>query len=231
MCGSLTFGQVSRLGLSTTRWILIRGNEYIKEKSLFFSSYPSRRHTAFFCSCCRCPFSLCTHALISANGTVPRRGTTDFLDLLEPPQQGCVEPPFKREDAKKKIRDGTKRKRNITKQSRGWRGTGRGAAGSPGSPQSLQGIEQPDAAAASTWPDGPGQAHHLCSLPARPRTRCRSPVGAEQAVLCSAQLWGTQHCKPGNHGGRCSRFSEDIVQEDRFPFTLQVTKANIHHQP
>lgn len=129
VCGSLTFGQVSRLGLSTTRWILIRGNEYIKEKSLFFSSYPSRRHTAFFCSCCRCPFSLCTHALISANGTVPRRGTTDFLDLLEPPQQGCVEPPFKREDAKKKDKgwDKTQEKHNKTEPwlaGYGWRGCG-----------------------------------------------------------------------------------------------------------
>lgn len=74
VCGSLTFGQVSYLSLSTTRWILIRGNEYIKDNSLFYSSYPSPRHTAFFCSCCCCPFSLCVYALISADGAVPRRG-------------------------------------------------------------------------------------------------------------------------------------------------------------
>lgn len=131
---------------------------------------------------------------------------------------------------KKKIRDGTKCKRNITKQSRGCRGTGGGAAGSPGSPQSLRGTEQPDTAAGSTWLGRLGE-HTACApcLLAQGRG-AGAPLELSTQCLARHSFRGPSSANLGTTAVAVADFLRTWSKRIDSP-SLCKLEANIHHQP
>lgn len=131
---------------------------------------------------------------------------------------------------KKKIRDGTKCKRNITKQSRGCWGTDGGAAGSPGSPQSLRGTEQPDTAAGSTWPGRLGK-HTACApcLLAQGRG-VGAPLELSTQCLARHSFRGPSSANLGTTAVAVADFLRTWSKRIDSP-SLCKLEANIHHQP